>query len=383
MSVLIKHVIPGSPAAKAGIEAGTRLVSVNGQPINDVLDYMFYADDGMGLEFESFLMSEKRHCGNKCIFCFIDQLPKDSCLAKPLRPSLRFKDDDSRLSFLQGNYITLTNLSEQDIRRIIAMRTPVNISVHTTNPELRSFMLGNPKGGQSLETLWRFAEAGISMNCQLVLCPELNDGQELTRSLRDLTQYNCIESIACVPVGLSKHREGLYPLRGFTQDEARAVIAIVGGFPRCCAADEFYLTAELRLPPAEYYGSFPQYENGVGMISHMREKLFEQIQLSIVNCQLSTVVTGMAAFPFICEAFSPYPNVNVAAIRNDFFGESITVSGLLTGGDIIAQLREFPALGEVVLIASTTLNTDGLFLDDLTVADVEKALGVKVQVVKI
>jgi putative radical SAM enzyme (TIGR03279 family) len=384
MAVLIKRVIPNSPADKAGIKAGTRLISVNGAQINDVLDFMFHADEGMGLEFDTYLMDEKRHCGNKCVFCFIDQLPRG------LRAPLYFKDDDSRLSFLQGNYITLTNLTERDTARIIAMRTPVNVSVHSTNPELRSRLTGTPKGGESLEILRRFAEAGIVMNCQLVLCPELNDGDELIRSLRDLSAMKSVESIACVPVGLTKHREGLPPLRAFTPDEAAKVIGTVGEFANTFAADEFYLLAGLPIPEYEHYGVMPQYENGVGMWAYLKHT-FAEADAAHIRCGAPpdgaspapvrrTIVTGTAAFPLISELAAPFGNVNVAAIRNDFFGESVTVSGLLTGRDIIAQLADFEGLGAEIIIGGNTLNADGVFLDDVTPADVEAALGVKVKI---
>jgi putative radical SAM enzyme (TIGR03279 family) len=391
MAVLIKKVIPGSPADKAGIKAGERLISVNGSPIDDVLDYMFHADEGMGLEFDTFLMDKKRHCGNKCIFCFIDQMPPG------LRDSLYFKDDDSRLSFLQGNYITLTNLTEHDVERIIAMRTPVNVSVHTTNPELRVKMMGNPRAGQwSLDVLKRFADAGVSMNCQLVLCPEHNDGDELVRSLRDLSAMDSVESIACVPVGLTRFREGLTPLREFTASESAAVIKIVEEVGehdkftsgeqtgQVFAADEFYLKAGIDFPEYEHYGDFPQYENGVGMWVYTREHF--DIADIVGRDALGTphtIVTGTAAFPLIRELVADVPNVNAAAIRNDFFGESVTVSGLLTGGDIIAQLRDFPDLGEVVVIGSNMLNSDGLFLDEAKPEQIEEALGVKVLVAEV
>jgi putative radical SAM enzyme (TIGR03279 family) len=343
---------------------------------------MFHADEGMGLEFDSFLMDKKRHCGNRCIFCFIDQLPSG------LRPALYFKDDDSRLSFLQGNYITLTNLCERDVERIITMRTPVNVSVHTTNPELRSRMLGNPKGGESLAILRRFAEAGLTMNCQIVLCPDCNDGDELTRSLHDLSAMSSVESVAVVPVGLTRFRRSgaLTPLRQFTASEAAAVIEAVGKFANAFAADELYLLAGLPIPDFEHYGAFSQYENGVGMLAYMRQTFADEARLAEgVPCPAPpkrTIVTGGAAFPLISELVAPFANVNVAAIRNDFFGESVTVSGLLTGRDIIAQLADFADLGQEILIGSNTLNADGLFLDDVTPADLESALNVTVKIVE-
>ncbi|MCL2634940.1 MAG: DUF512 domain-containing protein [Oscillospiraceae bacterium] len=365
MPVNIKNVLPGSPAERAGYRVGMTLNSINGHEINDVLDYMFYADEDFGLEFETFLMDNKRNCGNNCIFCFIDQLPQG------LRESLYFKDDDSRLSFLQGNYITLTNLSEGDVGRIISMRTPVNVSVHTVNPELRSFMMGNPKAGEALSTLYRFAEAGISMNCQLVLCPGINDGEELIRSLDVLTGYPSIESIACVPVGLTKFRDNLPKLRCFNKEEAAKIIRVTEKYERVFAADEFYLTAEKPLPDYEYYGSFPQYENGVGMWAY-----FDNAQCTMHNAQLRriSIATGVAAYPLIKRVFGGA--ARVYAVRNEFFGESVTVSGLLTGIDIINQLKR-EDLGEELWLPPNMFNTDGLTLDSMTVEDISQALNVK------
>jgi putative radical SAM enzyme (TIGR03279 family) len=383
--------MPGSPADKAGYKAGTFLESLNGFPINDVLDYMFYGDDvpeAEGLLFDTFLMDEKRVCGNNCMFCFIDQLPCPPKF-KALRTPLYFKDDDSRLSFLQGNYITLTNLTEHDVNRIIQMRTPVNVSVHTTNPELRTILMGNGQAGtHSLNILKRFADAGVPMNCQLVLCPGLNDGNELTRTLCDLSLMLSVDSIACVPVGLTKYRDHLPLLRQFSKEEAAAVIQIAGEFynktENVCCADEFYLTAELPLPDYEHYGGFPQYENGVGMWVYFAES-FNNAASESVNklCKRkTTIVTGTAAYPLLSELVKPFANVNVATIRNEFFGESVTVAGLLTGGDIITQLKERNDLGEVLLISAGTLNVDGVFLDDVTPEMVEAALGVTVCIVK-
>jgi putative radical SAM enzyme (TIGR03279 family) len=371
MSVLIKNVIPGSPADKAGIKPGARLICVDGNRINDVLDYTLYADEDMGLEFETFLMDEKHHCSNNCIFCFIDQNPPG------MRESVYFKDDDSRLSFLQGNYITLTNLTEYDINRIIRMKTPVNVSVHTTNPDLRVKMMGNPRAGESLNALYRFAQAGISMNCQLVVCPGINDGGELVRTLDDLTGLKSVESIACVPVGLTRYRKGLAKLRSFTKSEAADVIKTAGGYGNVFCADEFYLNAGITTPEFGYYGSFPQYENGVGMLTYLNK-----VQFTIDNVQSGhkiSIATGTAAFDLISTLVKAYENVQVFAIRNDFFGESVSVSGLVVGSDIIAQLRGFDLGGEL-LIPANMLNCDGLFLDGTTPADVERELGLRLHV---
>ncbi|MCL1880907.1 MAG: DUF512 domain-containing protein [Oscillospiraceae bacterium] len=403
--VKIKDVISNSPAAKAGIKAGEFLISVDGSLINDVLDYMFYADEEMGLQFDTFLMDKKRSCQNKCIFCFIDQLPKRSeqkfCEKyENLRETLYFKDDDSRLSFLQGNYITLTNLTETDVKRIIQMRTAINISVHTTNAEIRAKMLGNPKAGEwSLEVLERFAKAGISMNCQLVLCPGINDGDVLLKSLKDLSQYDCIESIACVPVGLTKFRDGLTSLRAFNREEALSVIKACDCYDNVFAADELYLLARLPLPDYKHYGDFPQYENGVGMLAYMKHTFLESVRKSPPDTLESikgqsgvvrkTIVTGTGAFNLIKELIKPFEWVNVIAVKNNFFGESVNVSGLLTGADIIEQLGlaqsqsgESLDLGEELLISQNTLNSDGLFLDNITPDELEQALGVQVRIVE-
>lgn len=382
MSIYINNVVKGSPADKAGIKARSRLVSIDGFPMNDVLDFMFYGDEGMGLEFDRVLMDDKRHCCNNCVFCFIDQLPPRSQVK--LRDTLYFKDDDSRLSFLQGTYITLTNLTEHDVERIIQMRTPVNVSVHTTNPDLRAKLMRTPKAAQSLDTLKRFAQAGITLNCQLVLCPGINDGAELARSLRDLTAHESVESIACVPVGLTKHREGLTALRRFTPTEAAAVIDATGAYDNVYAADELYLCAGVPLPEYEHYGTFPQYENGVGMCAYMKRTFLQAAanpRKSDAQQTCRTIVTGTAAYPLIHALVAEYNHVNVIAVRNNFFGNSVNVSGLLTGGDIIAQLTGRADIGERLLIGANTLNADGLFLDDLTPQDIEAALNVTVQIV--
>jgi len=371
MSVKISHVIPDSPAARAGIKKGMSLVSVDGAEINDVLDYMFYADEDMGLEFDTNLMKEKRRCPNKRIFTVLEQIPTG------ITDQLYVKDDDSRLSFLQGNYITLTNLSEKDADRIIQMRTPVNVSVHTVNPELRVKMMGNPNAGKALETLYRFAEAGISMNCQLVLCPEINDGDELIRSLDLLTGYDCIESIACVPVGLTKFRDNLYELYNYDKISAKEIISVTEKYERVYAADEFYLIAEQEIPDYEHYGSFPQYENGVGMWSYMKQG-FLNAQCTMHNSQLpqkASIATGTAAFPLIKELVGDM--AQVFPVRNEFFGESVTVSGLLTGCDIIKQLHG-EKLGERLLLPANMFNADGLTLDGMTGDEIGRALKIKI-----
>lgn len=420
MSVMISGVEKGSLAKKAGILPGEELVSINGNEILDVLDYRFYMTeerlsvlirdrdgkprkisirkdeyDDIGLEFETYLMDKQQSCRNQCIFCFIDQMPPG------MRESLYFKDDDARMSFLFGNYITLTNLTDRDVERIIKMHiSPVNISVHTTNPELRCKMMKNRFAGESLRHMYRLAQAGIGINCQLVLCPGINDGEELKKSLEDLENlYPSVQSIACVPVGLTDYREGLYPLEPYTPQSAAEVIRVIDEFSDrtqaehgvrlCYPADEFFLTAGIPIPDGEYYGDFNQLENGVGMLATMRDEFAAALKLvedEPCKDRKISIATGVAASDFIRglvdEAGKKWHNLDctVYAVKNDFFGHKITVTGLLTGRDLIAQLKDRD-LGETLLLSSSMLrqNTD-VFLDDVTVPELEKALGVRVRV---
>jgi len=404
----IINIIPNSPAAKTKIAAGDVLLSINGHAIEDVLDYRFYATErrlrlelsnrnrnyhikikkpeyeDLGLEFADGLMDSQRHCKNKCVFCFIDQLPPG------LRESLHFKDDDARLGFLFGNYITLTNLTERDAQRIIDMRlSPVNVSVHTMNPALRSRMMGNPRAGESLAYLEKFAQAGIDLNIQLVLCPGWNDGGELRFTLQELWKLPTVCSIAAVPVGLTKYRENLVELHPFTKEEAQNVIDIFDEYHsdciEVCASDEFFLLAEREMPGAEYYGDFRQIENGVGLWALLRADMLDALQscqLSTVNCQLS-IATGLAAAPLlrflVDETQKIWHNihVNIRPVENRFFGANITVAGLLTGRDVIAQLRGCD-LGEKLLLPAAMFNRDGLTLDGMTPEEISRALGVPV-----
>lgn len=420
MAVEIKSVVKNSPAYGKDIVAGDMLVSVNGHGISDVLDYMYYSAeintelllerrgerhtvsiqkseyDDLGLEFETFLMDSKQSCCNKCIFCFIDQMPPN------MRETLYFKDDDARLSFLQGNYVTLTNLSQKDIDRIIQMRLSINISVHTTNPELRCMMMNNRFAGEKLDYIRQFAEAGISMNCQIVLCPDINDGAELVRTLTDLGNLMPnIQSIAVVPVGLTKFRQGLYPLKIFDRDGAGRAIDIIESFQKnfldkygtrlVYPSDEFYITAGRELPNGDFYEDYPQYENGVGMIRSLTDEFdraFDTTEDDDIKPCSTSIVTGELAYKYICglveKAQKKWHNINcnVYKIRNDFFGETITVTGLITGQDLIAQLRGKP-LGDTLLISSNMIRKDGgLFLDDYTISDVEKALDIKIRIVE-
>lgn len=419
MAVKIKSIVSGSPVDGKDIRAGDLLVSVNGHEIADVLDYMYYSAenlvkliierdgerhsvvvrkseyDDLGPEFETFLMDKKQSCRNKCIFCFIDQMPPN------MRETLYFKDDDARLSFLQGNYVTLTNLEQKDIDRIIQMKLSINISVHTTNPELRCMMMNNRFAGEKLDYLRQFAEAGIPMNCQIVLCPGINDGAELERTLIDLGKLMPnIQSIAVVPVGLTKFRQGLYPLKLFDKEGAAKALDLMDRFRSeflekygtrlVFPADEFYITAERPLPSDEEYEDYTQYENGVGMLRSFIDE-FESAcnnaaEEDIKPCSTS-IATGELSYKYIREliekAEKKWHNIQckVYKIRNDFFGETITVTGLITGQDLIAQLRDKP-LGDTLLLSESMIKkNEALFLDDYTIADVEKALNITIRLV--
>ncbi len=415
MAVKIDGVTKGSPADKKGIKSGDKILTVNGNEIIDVLDYRFYQNEKrlkleietsagkvkkitvhkkeyeeLGPVFDSYLMDKQHSCKNKCIFCFIDQLPSG------MRDTLYFKDDDSRLSFLFGNYITLTNLTEHEISRIIKMHiSPVNISVHTTNPELRCKMMNNRFAGECLDILRRFDEAGIAMNCQLVLCPDYNDGKELERSLGDLMKYENVASVACVPVGLTKYRENLAEIKPYSKETAGKVLDIIEDFAvkykekygvrKVYGADEFYLKAQRKIPDAEFYGDFDQLDNGVGMWSLFKSEAFSAAEEKD-GCDgvKRTVVTGEAAYELLCEIVDNLKskiqglNCQVVKIKNEFFGEKITVAGLVTGQDIINQLKG-KDLGEEILIPSSMLRHENdMFLDNVTVEELENKLKVKV-----
>lgn len=418
--VTIQSVEPGSPAEKCGLLPGDILLSVNENDIADVLDYRYYITetklsllvhrgpellrfsirkeeyDDIGLIFETYLMDQKHTCRNRCLFCFIDQNPRG------MRPTVYFKDDDSRLSFLLGNYITLTNLSESDIDRIIKMRlSPVNISVHTTNPALRCKMMQNKNAGKVLSYLKKLADAGIAINAQIVLCKGLNDKEELDRTLSDLTSYRpALASVAVVPAGLTKHREGLYPLEPFSKEDAAAVIAQVNAFGDemlkkegsrlVFPSDEFYLKAEIPFPGEEYYEGYPQLENGVGMIASMRGEFEEAIAFLSEDYDLSrpircSIATGYAAFGFISELVSllkercPNLSCTVYPIENRFFGEHITVAGLICGCDLLEQLRG-KDLGDFLAIPEVMLRDEkDRFLDDTTLEELEKKLGLPIR----
>ncbi|MCL2019251.1 MAG: DUF512 domain-containing protein [Oscillospiraceae bacterium] len=410
--VKIKNVIKNSPAHRARIKSGEFLVMIGENEIYDVLDYMFYTAEkdprltlrdrevtvkkdeyeDLGLEFDSFLMSEERKCANKCIFCFIDQLPHETPSGRPLRSTLYFKDDDSRLSFLQGNYISLTNLTERETKRIINMKLGVNVSVHTTDKSLRVKMLGNPRAGDALEHLFKIAEGGSPLNCQVVICPGINDGAALNQTLSELCALN-VNSVACVPVGLTKHRESrnLTPLTPFTKETARAVLDIIEKYDDVYASDELYIIAERDLPDFEHYCDFPQYENGVGMIKLLEQEFIERLNSKRdapkpASIPKKSLATGVSAAPFIEKLIKMSDaNVQVYAIENNFFGNSVTVAGLVSGSDLINQLAPHKnELGKELLIPVSMLRAGGdVFLDDVTVNDVKAALGIDVRVVKV
>ncbi len=417
MAVEISGVEKFSIAEKVGIKSLDKLISLNNNEIFDILDYRFHEVnnklkivvsrkgheltfnvnkpeyDSLGLVFESYLMDEQKHCKNNCIFCFIDQLPKG------LRDTLYFKDDDSRLSFLLGNYITLTNLSERDIQRIIEMHlSPINISVHTTDPELRCKMMNNRFAGNVLDIMKRFHEANIKMNCQIVLCPSINDSDKLKNTLEDLAKlYPSVQSIAVVPVGLTKFREGLYPLRCFSESEALDTLNIIHdlgdelkqnlGTRLIFPSDEFYLKAKRPIPPVDFFEELSQLENGVGMSALFKDEFemaFDEFEEKTYNRNIS-IATGVAAFPLISslldKAKEKYKiKAEVFEIKNNFLGNDITVSGLICGNDLINSLKG-KQLGSELLIPANMLRSErDMFLDSITLEEVEKSLSVKVKV---
>lgn len=417
MSTVITSVDPRSPAEKAHIKPGEKLLTINGHRIVDVLDYRFYGYDptaqlelqrpdgtvrtvrirkaegqDLGLNFETYLMDHAHSCANNCIFCFVDQMPKG------LRKSLYFKDDDARLSFLMGNYITLTNMAERSIQRIIDLRiSPINVSVHTTDPALRAKMLGNPHAGKSIAAMQRLAENGIHMNCQIVACPGINDGPQLQKTMENLADMHPgVASVAIVPVGLTRYREGLYPLEEYNAETAAAVIDLVEDFGRRCrerfgstlfwCSDEFYLLAGRQLPNDEYYESYNQLENGVGMLRLLEVEFHGALRMVDENDTASpfTIATGLDAAPMIetlvRDAMAKCPGLRgqVIPVVNRFFGEKIVVSGLITGQDLIRTLKGRD-LGQRLLLPDNMLRYhENVFLDDVTIQQVEQELGVPI-----
>ncbi len=417
---IIREILPGSIAEEMNIEAGDELLSIDGQPVLDVFDYRFLLreeyievlirkkksreewlleiekdeEEDLGVVFESDLMDSYHSCRNKCIFCFIDQNPPG------MRETLYFKDDDARLSFLQGNYVTLTNMKEEDIERIIRYRMePVNISFHTTDPELRCMMLHNRFAGESLSHVRKLADAGLEMNGQIVLCKGINDGEQLDRTIRDLTSYlPALRSVSVVPVGLTKYRDGLFPLEPFDKEDARQLLEQirkwqeklypVWGLHFVHASDEWYLTAEEPFPEDDAYDGWPQLENGVGAMRLLDSEITEELagRTGDDRKRCVTLATGTLITPVIQKQIEKirrvYPGVTVQhiPIRNDFYGERITVSGLITGRDLIAQLSG-KITGECLLIPCHMLRAgENVFLDDVTTEDAERALGVPVMV---
>ena len=424
---IIKEVISGSIAEELGLEPGDKIVAIDNAEIEDVFDYQFLIqdtyievlvetkdgeeclleiekdfDEDLGIEFDNGLMDEYRHCHNKCIFCFIDQMPKG------MRETLYFKDDDSRLSFLQGNYVTLTNMSDHDIDRIVRYHlSPINISFQTMNPELRCKMLNNRFAGDALKKVDTLFEAGITMNGQIVLCKGINDGKELEYSIEKLTEYlPHLESVSVVPVGLSKYRDGLYPLEPFEKADAQAVIDLIESWQKKIyaehgthfihASDEWYILAEREMPEEERYDGYLQLENGVGMLRLMMNEFEERMEKLAEDRALPdhslkgtvSMATGKLAYPYIrkmadrMQEVFPEMTVLVYEIRNEFFGERITVSGLLTGGDIVKQLTG-KELGKRLLLPQNVLRSgEDVFLDDMHLPELEKALQVQADIVK-
>ena len=431
--VKITGVEKKSIAERHGIKSGEFLIAINGNEINDLLDYKFYISENnivlslkhpenseivdiavkkskyadIGLEFATYMMDEKKSCKNKCVFCFIDQLPN----MPKLRDTLYFKDDDERLSFLHGNYVTLTNLEEHHIDRIIKMRiSPINISVHTTNPKLRCKMMNNKRAGETLAYIKKLADSGIDLNTQIVLCKDVNDKCELENTLRDLcAYYPAMRSVAVVPGGLTKYREqnGLYPLEPLNKADCEKIIELCDklgeenidklGERLIYCSDEIYLKADINIPPDEYYGDYPQIENGVGMLRNFIAEFYDSCDdcTSLVQAQpqkLSRIsfATGVAAYPviktLIDDLSAKYPGLDckVYCIENEFFGSEVTVAGLITGGDLINQLLPYKNnLGEKLLIPSVMLRYErDLFLDSVSVDEVERALDIKIVVVE-
>ena len=419
MSTVITSIDRRSPAERAGVRVGEKLISIGGHPVEDVLDYRFFGYDrdpelvlesadgsrralrvkkpeaeDLGLNFDTYLMDEPRPCSNHCLFCFVDQM------APGCRDTLYFKDDDARLSFLLGNYLTLTNLSHREVQRIIDLRvSPINVSVHTTDRALRCEMLKNPRAGAGIDIMERFAREKITMNCQIVSCPGINDGPALDKTLSDLAaMFPAVNSVSVVPVGVTKYREGLYPLQTYTRDTAAALIDQVEAFAArhleahgtrlVWCSDEFYLLAGRELPVEDYFEDFTQLDNGVGMLTLLTKEFGRALDLmepeELEGASPFSIATGVSAAPFLAklvqQAWEKCGTIEgrVYPIVNRFFGETITVAGLVTGGDLIDQLRG-KELGQRLLIPANMLRSgENVFLDDVTTDDVERELGVPV-----
>lgn len=425
MAAVINKVTPEGCASKTRISPGDELLTINGRKINDLLDYRYASYDAdlklvlkapggklrlvrlkkragedIGLEFRDFLLDKEKSCSNKCIFCFIDQLPRG------MRKTLYYKDDDTRLSFLQGNYVTLTNMSDAELDRIIELKiSPINVSVHTMNPELRSFMLGSKNGAAGVSVIERLAQSGITMHCQIVACPGINDGAELEFTMQRLSElYPGVASVSVVPVGLTRHREKLFKLKPYDKESALETIKSVEAYGKKChekfgsriffCADELYIKAQLPLPEDEHYEDYPQLENGVGMLRLLITEFTDALRELECEAKLQsfTAVTGVSAKPYIenliCTAAEKCGIIkgSVVGVENDFFGDSVDVAGLVTGGDILRAL-DGKTLGERILLPRNMLRSGeslggGVFLDDVTVHQLEKTLGVPVRIVE-
>lgn len=415
---IVEEVSSGSIAEELGIEPGDIILSVNGESIKDIIDYKYMVtddyvemdiqkpdgeiweleiekepDEDIGISFTNPLIDQAKNCRNKCIFCFIDQLPKG------MRETLYFKDDDSRLSFLQGNFVTLTNMSEEEIERIIRYRiSPINISVHTTDPELRVKMLCNKNAGRLYGILERFSEAGIEMNCQIVAVPGINDGENLDRTLKDLSRlYPNVNSVAIVPIGVTKYREGLYPVEIYDRSSANEMVKRVEALQKkylselktrfAFISDEFYILSGVEIPDADYYEGFPQLENGIGLIRSFEDEIVSALKQkpeNRSNKKRYTIATGKLAYEFMKEVaelvMSKYRCLEIAVVEveNEFFGRDITVAGLLTGSDILKAL-EGKDVGDVLLVSRSMMKRDEeIFLDDITLQELGERLGVEV-----
>ncbi|MFD3156488.1 DUF512 domain-containing protein [Haloimpatiens sp. FM7330] len=419
----IIKIYPGSIAEEVGIEKNDKLISINGNPVKDIIDYKFLItdqyinieiekqdgqiwdieiekdyDEVLGIEFKDFILDKPKSCHNKCIFCFIDQLPKG------MRKTLYFKDDDSRLSFLQGNFVTLTNMSEEDVDRIIKYRmSPINISIHTTNEELRVKMLNNRFAGKAYGRMKKLAQAGIEMNCQIVSCPGINNGSELKKTIQELYKlYPSVQSAAVVPIGITKFREGLPKLKLYTKDGAIAEIKMIkemqkkfienSSTPFVRLSDEFYVIAELDVPESDFYEGYNQLEDGIGMIRIFRDNIENNLnRLDLHKKGTFTIITGVSAYKEIQNAANKIMNYNknvrikVKKIINNFFGETITVAGLLTGQDIIEQVKD-EDLCEYIIVSNNMIrkgyeleqNSDKVLLDDITIEDLENEFNRKI-----
>ena len=420
MAVQIKGVEKSSLAQCSGIAAGDTLVKINGEEINDMLDLQFYQAsknlniellsengepktvqikdkdeyDTLGLEFETYLIDKHHHCKNKCMFCFIDQLPKG------LREPLYFKDDDERLSFLFGNYVTLTNLTQKEFDRIKKVRiSPINVSVHTTNPELRVQMMKNPRACEIMDRMREFAAADIKMNCQIVLCKGVNDGEELKRTIRDLQSlYPQVQSVSIVPIGLTRYRDGLAKAETFDSEDAKQVISLVDeatkefykthGTRLIYASDEFYLNAGYDIPDADYYEGFPQIENGVGMVRTFMDNFADDMEYNETARENVAVdiATGESFYPVLkavagkaMEKYGDKVKIYVHKVKNDFFGGNVSVTGLLTGTDLVKQLQGNLKTDRLCLCKDVLSDNADIFLDDMTVPQLESQLGTNVE----